>query len=94
MKFYARQFGLLPAPQDNRLATEREKFLKNAYNAFTDKMLISIPEPENLKHLRETRPHILQVVDESIYDKDLSMFKIIEKIYHGIYIYYVLGKKS
>jgi len=74
------------------LPERRDRFLENVYNSFTEKVLVSIPEPENLKYLRENRPHLLQIVDEPIYDKDLSRFTILEKINMGIYIYYVLGK--
>ena len=71
----------------------RKTFLENIERSFSCEVLVSIPEPNNLKHLRETRPEILQVVDEPIFDEDLSMFEIIEKIPKGIYVYYVLGKK-
>jgi 2-polyprenyl-3-methyl-5-hydroxy-6-metoxy-1,4-benzoquinol methylase len=75
------------------LPERRKTFLENIYRSFTEKVLVSIPEPNNLRHLRETRPNILQIVDEIIFDEDLSMFEIIEKIPKGIYVFYVLGKK-
>ena len=74
------------------LPERRKTFLKNVYNSFNEMVIVTIPEPNNLKHLRETRPEILQIVDEPIYDEDFDKFIIKEKITKGIYVYYVLGK--
>ena len=70
--------------------SDRENFLLNARVHCKGVMLVSIPNPELILSLRKTNPDLLQIVDETVYDKDFGMFTILKKLSVGKYIYYIL----
>jgi len=70
----------------------RDMFLENVIDHAVQFILVSVPNPDYLRTIREKKPHLLQIIDNEIRDEDLSMgSSIIKKIPGSIYNYYVLN---
>jgi 2-polyprenyl-3-methyl-5-hydroxy-6-metoxy-1,4-benzoquinol methylase len=72
---------------------DRDVFFSTLGKVMGGKALISVPKASTLEWYRKNNPRVLQIVDNPIYDDDLSMFNIVEKRTKGIYTYYVIERK-